>query len=89
VAELRLMADEGGPAFPQPATSDGFDTETHAGMSLRDWFAGQALAGMGTWMPAVEAFHVGLTEPAALHARAAWAYQQADAMILAMEAARG
>lgn len=46
--------DDGGPAFPQPAELDGTwaDPETckrfvpMRGMSLRDVFAGQALAGM-------------------------------------------
>jgi hypothetical protein len=31
---------DGGPAFPREYTHKG-----HSGMSLRDWFAGQALAG--------------------------------------------
>ena len=31
--------DDGGPAFPN-------NDATHPGMSLRDWFAGQALAGL-------------------------------------------
>jgi len=38
--------DDGGPAFPVSSAvqcSDG-----HHGMSLRDWFAGQALAGLQT-----------------------------------------
>ncbi len=35
---------DGGPAFPL-ATSSG-SNESVNGMSLRDWFAGQALAGM-------------------------------------------
>lgn len=46
--------DDGGPAFPQPAELDGTwaDPETckrfvpMRGLSLRDWFAGQALAGL-------------------------------------------
>lgn len=36
--------DNGGGAFPI-ATVDGF---SHDGMTLRDWFAGQALAGIAT-----------------------------------------
>jgi uncharacterized protein YodC (DUF2158 family) len=32
-------AKDGGPAFPFPEIS-------HGGMSLRDWFAGQVIAGM-------------------------------------------
>jgi hypothetical protein len=43
--------NEGGPAYPVPAeqyVSDGVSISIQAyhGMSLRDWFAGQALAGM-------------------------------------------
>ena len=43
------MATDGGPAFPRPMSVDS-DTATivasQQGMSLRDWFAGQALAGL-------------------------------------------
>ena len=35
--------DTGGPAFPAPYDGHGGGPE---GMSLRDWFAGQALAGI-------------------------------------------
>jgi len=35
--------DDGGPAFPYP---NGEFNAGHAGMNLRDWFAGQALAGL-------------------------------------------
>ena len=49
--------DDGGPAFPtKPNTQPGF--YLHHGMSLRDWFAGQALpaviaaTGAGQHMPA-------------------------------------
>ena len=42
--------NDGGPAFPRTVTIDeGFDSYREIkreGMSLRDWFAGQALAGM-------------------------------------------
>ena len=34
---------DGGPAFPLATTSETID---YHGMSLRDWFAGQALAGL-------------------------------------------
>lgn len=42
--------DDGGPAFPKtddrdPTTGEGIMRQSD-GMSLRDWFAGQALAGM-------------------------------------------
>lgn len=36
----------GGPAFPfNYVDADGLTQEAHPGMTLRDWFAGQALAG--------------------------------------------
>lgn len=35
-----MSKDDGGPAFPQP-TNEGFRFD---GMSLHDWFAGQALS---------------------------------------------
>lgn len=39
--------DDGGPAFAHNEKShDGAHYQTHPGMSLRDWFAGQALMGM-------------------------------------------
>lgn len=43
--------DDGGPAFPQPATSEGHAANTPwgfagGGMTLRDYFAGQAMQGM-------------------------------------------
>ncbi len=36
--------DDGGPAFPH---QDSGDTGTRSGMTLRDWFAGQAPVTMG------------------------------------------
>lgn len=39
-----LKIENGGPAFPSvPVSSE--TPEKYSGMSLRDWFAGQALAG--------------------------------------------
>jgi hypothetical protein len=40
--------DDGGPAFPCEALASHRDTEAtkFGGMSLRDWLAGQALAGL-------------------------------------------
>jgi hypothetical protein len=43
--------DDGGQAFPSAerlAAQDFVETITSGGMSLRDWFAGQALAGLIT-----------------------------------------
>ena len=37
--------DQGGAAFPIPHSNDPRSYESEPGMSLRDWFAGQALAG--------------------------------------------
>lgn len=63
----------GGPAFPHDMTQ--FDRDM-AGMNLRDWFAGQALAGMSAnpslTMHNFEKF-------------ARWSYDQADAMLAERE----
>ncbi len=52
-------------------------------LPLRDYFAGQALAGMGTWMPPYTDLPADLTDAAVLKARADWAYLQAIAMLAA------
>lgn len=62
--------DDGGPAFPR--LSDTRSGE-FPGMTLRDWFAGQALVGMMAYRSA------GGPVIAALHASAA--YEIADAML--------
>lgn len=72
------MADkENPPAFPVIASQQVY---TH-GMTMRDYFAAQALASIGTWMPE----HGGgnLATVRAQMARATWAYDQADAMLKA------
>ena len=71
------MKHDGGPAFPMPAseTSIGGHYE-QLGMSLRDWFAGQALAG---WIASYGP-EDGRPNPGAC---ASIAYQVADAMIAA------
>lgn len=62
--------NDGGPAFPRDERFLG-----HNGMSLRDWFAGQALAGL---MSA----HTGDGQWTAIGSNAAaWAYEAADNMI--------
>lgn len=38
-----MSKQDGGPAFPVPASHENY---APTGMSLRDWFAGQALAGL-------------------------------------------
>ncbi len=59
------IKDNGGPAFP---ITD-FGVNTKVGMSLRDWFAGQALSAF-----AIQA-------PTGAQSAAACAYAFADAMI--------
>jgi hypothetical protein len=63
-----MTINDGGPAFP----FKGYAGETY-GMTLRDWFAGQALAGMliGEW----------LSDKGV----ATLAYEYADAMLAARE----
>jgi hypothetical protein len=66
------MMDEivnGGPAFPQTCLDDPCHPASAPGMSLRDWFAGQALA-------ALISHNCYDYKEAALHA-----YKQADAML--------
>ena len=79
-------ANDGGPAFPRPpftpgqplhdsAADAGFAATGHSGMTLRDWFAGQALAGLMAH-PTAEFTAKG---------GAAIAYEFADAMLRARE----
>lgn len=74
--------DDGGPAYPH-----GYSAQANSmpGMSLRDWFAGQALAGMLA-MPEHDNgnFHNNCGEPFIGPAR--YAYRMADAMIAARKA---
>ena len=67
--------DDGGPAFPGliPGAM-GTVIRSQEGMSLRDWFAGQALAGMH----ARDSYDDGQASP---KQRARLAYIDADAMI--------
>jgi uncharacterized protein YodC (DUF2158 family) len=67
------MADikDGGPAFPHQGYS-------HQGLSIRDWFAGQALAGLIVVHPQVNG----------LDALAVDAYRIADAMLAEREKGR-
>jgi Na+/proline symporter len=65
-----MSEKDGGHAFPTENIS-GFDTP---GMTLRDWFAGQALAG-------VLAHVVGTTESDAIRFASLAAYRIADAML--------
>ena len=74
--------DNGGDAFPVMNMATGL---IHQGMTLRDWFAGQALITLGEGNPNLP------DDPADIRhwpkpmvmavRRAKWAYLQADAMI--------
>lgn len=71
--------DDGGPAFP--ATVQGWNdrlSQSQNGMSLRDWFAGQAVAGI---MAMVAANAHDLPEPKGAVGAAMEAYRLADAML--------
>lgn len=68
----------GGAAFPCAAEwGAGEAPFVQEGMSLRDWFAGQALAGIAG--PAGDSFSLSPQDSAD------WAYQYADAMLAARE----
>ena len=69
-----MSINDGGPAFP--SVGEGFGNPSHSapGMTLRDWFAGQALAGL-TADPDMPTFHK----------CAEIAYACADAMLRARE----
>ena len=64
--------NDGGQAFPAGNPTHG----GHEGMTLRDWFAGQALAGMGVECTSDEFCHSSVAE---------CAYAYADAMLKARE----
>ena len=72
--------NDGEPAFPVPMVryEDNFFNVTDAGMSLRDWFAGQALSGLCSG-----------SFPFCPDQVSATAYAYADAMIRAREARHG
>lgn len=89
-----MANDDGGPAFPVPSyvNVDGETFESKPqGMTLRDWFAGQALAGWGQYHGSVRASRAAdLFEGAESHPYddlggqqlwAQWAYQVAEAML--------
>jgi len=79
--------NDGGPAYPVPTDMSGGEAFYLAtpGMSLRDWFAGQALIAIGDinpHLPGDKADPNIWPEPAQLVARRAkLAYLQADAML--------
>lgn len=64
--------NDGGPAFPVMDDSDG-GMHRHPGMSLRDWFAGQALAGFTS--------QSGSCFESEIRTRTHWAWLYADGML--------
>lgn len=78
-----MIEKDGGQAFPQPVTVGSNDDmyPAYPGMTLRDYFAGQALAGM------LDFTHSGSYEasPDVAHIAAKTAYQFANAMLLARQ----
>ena len=68
---MTKQIEDGGPAFAHGNPEQG----GHPGLSLRDWFAGQALAGI------IEADGAQFFRDSEAHARLAYAH--ADAMIAA------
>ena len=83
--------DDGGNAFPQSIAFDANGNPVTAGMyfangpgmSLRDWFAGQALAGMGCQWERIEEYLMDSTADRVREFMAWAAYRQADKMIAA------
>jgi hypothetical protein len=81
------ITDDGGPAFPRPIGNNGRphfeDSEISSeqeGMSLRDYFAGQAIVGCGGWPG------TGLGPGESFQQAAEVAYRVADAMVKARAA---
>lgn len=62
--------------------------EMEPSQNLRDWFAGMALCGMGTWIPSSDGGAIldgDLNQREAQKAMAEWAYKMADAMLAARD----
>jgi len=79
---VSVNIDEGGPAFPFREQDGEGGYERFPGMSLRDYFAAAALQGLMAspreWVDEITGERI-----------AAWAYEQADAMIAARERKEG
>lgn len=76
--------EDGRPAFPSVAMNDPGHPASIAGMSLRDYFAGQALAGIHASVNTA-----GRWPADALNSIARGAYAQADAMLAERAKATG
>lgn len=66
--------NNGGPAFPRPASPEPAVDYCQEGMTLRDYFAAAALQSM-----AASEDELGVTRT--IEERATWSFQQADAML--------
>ncbi len=71
-----MTINDGGPVYPFPSTvtPEGYVQPGWYGMTLRDWFAGQALVSMG--VEYTDECHASVAE---------CAYRYADAMLKARE----
>lgn len=68
---MDAMNQNGGPAFPRASTGEVIDFDPgEYGMTLRDWFAGQALPGL-----------IALDSDAGINGIVSDAYEYADAML--------
>ena len=78
------MRMDGGPAFPGGALKGNDDEDdrypSQPGLSLRDWFAGQAIPRPRDYQIAARARHPSM-EAFILWAEATWRYAYADAML--------
>jgi hypothetical protein len=80
MTQAETIRDDGGPAFPtEPNTQPGFYKQH--GMTLRDYFAGQALAGIIAKSPYKSGTLAEMKASGDLKARSAAAYAYADAML--------
>ena len=70
--------DDGGPAFPAVCDTIGGRSHLQEGMTLRDWFAGQALAGL---MVENENWHANRSDKGWTRPFVTEAYNLADAML--------
>lgn len=74
--------NDGGPAYPTRDFWDEAESRKHEhGMSLRDWFAGQALKGIIAKSPYKSGTLAEMKASGDIEARVAAAYDYADAML--------